>query len=59
MSLCVPSDSARWADISLGGARLRGRTARAVLAAPDEGILDLVAAAFRVRRAHFGPDGSK
>ena len=42
------------ADKALAGEPLAREEALAVLRAPDEEILSLVAAAFRVRRAHFG-----
>jgi len=42
------------AERALGGAPIRRTEALAVLAAPDEAVLDLLAAAYRVRRAHFG-----
>lgn len=42
------------AEKSLGGGCLSRAEARAVLEWPAEDLLDLVAEAFRVRRAHFG-----
>ncbi len=42
------------ADRVLAGGSLSRDEARAVLAAPDEALLDQLAAAYRVRRAHFG-----
>jgi biotin synthase len=42
------------ADKALAGEPLAREEALAVLHAPDEEILSLLAAAFRVRRAHFG-----
>src|SRR3982751_6131358 len=42
------------ADRVLEGHRLTEGEALAVLAAPDEQLLDLLAAAFRVRRKYFG-----
>jgi biotin synthase len=47
----------RWralAERALAGERLGEEDALAVLAAPDDEVLDLMAAAFRVRRRHFG-----
>ena len=47
----------RWhelADRVLDGYRLTAEEALAVLAAPDDELLDLLAAAFRVRRRYFG-----
>lgn len=42
------------ADQQLHGARLSREDARALLAAPDSELLDVVAAGSRLRRAHFG-----
>ncbi|HWV50812.1 MAG TPA: biotin synthase BioB, partial [Microbacterium sp.] len=42
------------ADRVLGGARLSEPEARGILSASDADLLDLVAAAGRIRRAHFG-----
>jgi biotin synthase len=42
------------AERVLDGHRLTEDEALAVLAAPDDDVLDLLAAAFRVRRRHFG-----
>jgi biotin synthase len=44
----------RLADASLAGEAIAPEEARAVLAAPDDELLPLLAAAARVRRAHFG-----
>lgn len=47
----------RWADLAervLAGHRLTEDEALDVLAAPDEELLDLMAAAYRVRRRYFG-----
>jgi biotin synthase len=49
--------TARWeslADQALAGQQLCREDALAVLQSPDEELLSLLAAAFRVRRAHFG-----
>jgi len=49
--------SQRWHDLAtrvLGGHRLTEAEAISILSAPDEEVLDLLAAAFRVRRARFG-----
>ncbi len=46
-----------WSDLAnrvLDGYQLTVEEAQAVLAAPDEELLDLLAAAYRVRRRHFG-----
>ncbi len=51
------SGSTRWnmaADRVLDGHALTPGEARAVLASPDEELLDLLAATYRVRRAFFG-----
>ena len=42
------------ADASLAGEIISREDARAVLDAPDEALLDQLAAAYRVRRQHFG-----
>jgi biotin synthase len=42
------------ADRALAGELISRDEARAVLAAPDDALLEQLAAAFRVRRAHFG-----
>lgn len=42
------------AERALAGAPLTREEARAVLAAPDEALLEQLAAAYRVRRHHFG-----
>lgn len=47
-------DYAALADKALAGDCLSRDEARAVLAAPDADILDLLAAAYRVRRHHWG-----
>lgn len=44
----------RLADAALAGSAITPEEARAVLAAPDAELLPLLAAAARVRRAHFG-----
>jgi len=44
----------RLAETSLRGAAIKPAEARAVLSAPDEELLPLLAATARVRRAHFG-----
>lgn len=44
----------RLADTALAGRAIAPEEARAVLAAPDAELLPLLAAAARVRRAHFG-----
>lgn len=57
ISTAPPYPGSRWqtlADRVLAGASLSADQAGAVLAAPDEELLDLMAAAYRVRRAHFG-----
>jgi biotin synthase len=55
----VTHSSSRWhqlADRVLDQHRLTREEGLAVLAAPDEQLPDLLAAAFRVRREHFGLD---
>lgn len=50
-------DTSLWSDIAeyaLSGEPLHVEDARAVLEAPDDELLDLLHAAFRVRRAHHG-----
>lgn len=47
-------DWERLAENALGGEAISPEDARAVLGAPDEDLLPLLAAAARVRRAHFG-----
>jgi biotin synthase len=47
-------DWSRIADKSLAGDALTGDECLAVLQAPDDELLDLLAATFRVRRKHFG-----
>jgi len=52
---CPPA--ARWqklADAALDGRRLTAGDALAILAADDDEVLDLLSAAFRVRRHYFG-----
>jgi len=52
----TPSQS-RWLDLAddaLGGALLSRTDARSVLTAPDDALLELLAAAYRVRRHHWG-----
>jgi biotin synthase len=49
-----PADWQRLADASLAGDVLSRDDARAMLQAPDEAILDQLAAAYRVRRATWG-----
>ena len=57
-TLELPLESAdRWAALAervLAGYQLSADDALAVLAAPDDEILDLLAAAYRVRRRYFG-----
>jgi biotin synthase len=56
MNVAPPAPS-RWhalADRILAGGRIERDEARAILAAPDEEILDLLAAAYRVRHRAFG-----
>jgi biotin synthase len=56
--LVAPLESAdRWAALAervLAGYQLSADDALAVLAAPDDELLDLMAAAYRVRRRYFG-----
>ena len=47
-------DYARLADKALAGECLSRDASRAVLTSPDEDVLDLLAAAYRVRRRHWG-----
>lgn len=54
MTQTLTHDPRLWADKSLAGDVLTREEARAILSWPDEDILDLVASAHRVRRAHFG-----
>jgi len=54
MPLTELHDPRLWAEKSLAGDALSRAEARAVLDWPDADLLDLVAAAHRVRRAHFG-----
>jgi biotin synthase len=52
-----PNASPDWnalADLALAGEPLTRDDARAVLAAPDHALLEQLAAAYRVRRHHFG-----
>ncbi|MGA9761852.1 MAG: biotin synthase BioB [Gaiellaceae bacterium] len=52
-----PDTTPRWnalAEQALAGKGLTLEQATSVLAAPDEELVDLLAAAFRVRRQHFG-----
>jgi biotin synthase len=44
------------ADLALAGGELTDGQAQAVLQAPDEDVLSILEAAFRVRRHHFGVD---
>lgn len=48
------TDFAALADRVLEGERLTERDARSILCTPDHELLDLVTAAGRIRRAHFG-----
>jgi biotin synthase len=48
------TDWFRFADRALAGDVLSRHEARAVLAAPDEALLEQLAAAYRVRRHHWG-----
>ena len=52
--MTAASDYDRFADLALAGEILPRENARAVLAAPDDDLLALLHAAFRVRRASFG-----
>ncbi|MFN9370153.1 MAG: biotin synthase BioB [Planctomycetia bacterium] len=52
--LAFPSRWHTLADRVLGGGAITRDEARAVLAAPDVELLDLLAAAYRVRHRHFG-----
>jgi biotin synthase len=54
MALIGACDAADLSKKSLAGEPLSREEARAVLAWPEEDLLELVAAAHRVRRAHFG-----
>jgi len=52
-----PASADRWralADLVLAGGAPDRADARAILDSPDEELLDLLAAAYRVRRRHFG-----
>lgn len=54
---CSATAAARWNDLAdrvLAGHELTFDEALAVLASPDEQLLDLLAAAYRVRRRYFG-----
>jgi biotin synthase len=50
----APTDWQELADAVLEGHDLARDEARSVLACPDEDVLDLLAAAYRVRRRYFG-----
>src|SRR5262249_60358975 len=52
--LVVTPRGSALADRALAGEPLEREEALAVLRAPDDELLALLAAAFRVRRAHFG-----
>ncbi len=54
MAATLTSSWEALADKALGGEPLERDEALAALQAPDEEILALLAAAFRIRRAHFG-----
>jgi biotin synthase len=57
MNTAELQSATRWHDLAervLQGHRLAQDEALALLAAPDEEVLDLLAAAFRVRRRYFG-----
>lgn len=57
MSTADVSAAASWNDLAervLDGYELTGDDALAVLSAPDEEVLDLLAAAYKVRRRYFG-----
>jgi biotin synthase len=54
MPLAAPPDWFRLADRSLAGEVIARDDARAVLAAPDEAVLEILAAAYRVRRQYWG-----
>lgn len=54
MPLIDPCEALTLSQKSLAGEPLTREEARAVLSWPDEDLLDLVSAAHRVRRAHFG-----
>jgi biotin synthase len=52
-----PTAASRWHEMAervLAGGAISRADARAILDSPDEEILDLLAAAYRVRRKHFG-----
>lgn len=52
-----PHSPLRWQELAtqvLAGHRLNSQEALAILQAPDEEVLDLLAAAYRIRRHHFG-----
>ncbi|MFM7107147.1 MAG: biotin synthase BioB, partial [Planctomycetaceae bacterium] len=52
-----PASATRWHDLAdrvLAGGEITRAEARAILDSPDEELLDLLAAAYRVRRRHFG-----
>jgi biotin synthase len=51
------SPASRWqavADLVLSGGELQRAQAEAILRSPDDELVDLLAAAYRVRRQHFG-----
>ena len=55
--LTAPTTISSWsalADGVLAGEALRPQDARSILDAPDTELLDLLAAAYRIRHAHFG-----
>lgn len=55
--LAVPASLDTWsslADRVLAGESIDAARARAILDAPDHELLDLLAAAYRIRHAHFG-----
>jgi biotin synthase len=57
MSLATESAASPWHDLAtqvLDGRPLTADQAAAILAAPDDELMDLLAAAFRVRRRYFG-----
>jgi biotin synthase len=57
MNLAETPVIAPWHDLAervLEGHQLTHDEALAILAAPDEEVVDLLAAAFRIRRRHFG-----
>ncbi len=53
----APASTGRWHDMAervLAGGAISRAEARAILDSADEDLLDLLAAAYRVRRRHFG-----